>query len=164
MKMSDFLEEMPESFAIEVLSALPGPDRKDLLRKHNAKVKVSAGTLKRATRMAKECKRLVSALKKSDDLDAKRTFLQGWLARRAEMIVHFLGAWEVDNNNGIVENFDWVDTVELDTIKNSIEQLEIKELEPIAPLVYFAYLELPCTAEVLDVPALWAGLEAASAS
>ena len=53
MKMVEFLERLPESFAQEILTALPGPDRKDLLRSHGAKVKVTAGNLKRSVRAAK---------------------------------------------------------------------------------------------------------------
>lgn len=156
--MSDFLERLPESFATELLTALPGPDRKDLLRRHNAKVKVTAGTLKRSVRTAKETRLLLAALKKSD-LDAQRTFLQGWLARRAEMIVHLLDKWEVTHTNGIVEDFGWVKELSADKVKASLEGLS-EDLEPIAPLVYFAYLELPISAEVLDVDGLFQGLEA----
>ncbi len=162
MKLATFLERIPEPFALEILEALPGPDRKDLVRRHGAKVKVTAGNLKRSVRMAKECKALLAALRKSDDLDAQRTFLQGWLARRADMIVHFLTAWEVPNQGGIVEDFEWVNELTADKVKPSLAELPEKnaELEPIAPLVYFAYLELPCTEEVLDVDKLFADLEA----
>lgn len=158
MKLLTFLERLPEPFAIELLEALPGPDRKDLVRRHGAKVKVGAGSLKRSVRMAKECKLLLASLKKSDDLDAQRTFLQGWLARRADMIVHFLEAWEVKHTNGIVEDFGWVEELTAEKVKESLEAVKekVEDMEPIAPLVYFAYLELPCTDEVLDVDALFA--------
>lgn len=169
MKLATFLERLPDPFAVEILEALPGPDRKDLVRRHGAKVKVSAGNLKRAVRMQKEARALLDKLRKSEDLDAQRTFLQGWLARRADMIVHLLDAWEVQHSSGIVEDFDWVNELEADKVKASLEKLDEKlkedgrELEPIAPLVYFAYLELPCTEQVLDVDALFAGVEATPA-
>jgi hypothetical protein len=164
MKLSAFLDRLPEAFAIEILEALPGPDRKSLLREHGAKVKIGAGTLKRSTRMAKECKLLLNALKKSDDADAKRTYLQGWLARRAEMIVSFLDAWEVGHSSGIVEDFDWVQELETEKVKESVAAIREKltDLEPIAPLVYFAYLEVPCTDEALDVEELWKSVEPAA--
>ncbi len=163
MKLSDFLDRIPESFAIEILDALPGPDRKDLVKRHGAKVKIGAGTLRRADRMAKECKLLLNALRKSDDSDSKRTYLQGWLARRAEMIVSFLDAWEIQHTNGIVEDFDWVANVTAEQAKESLERItkENEELEPIAPLVYFAYLELPVTAEIMDLDAAWKSVEPA---
>ncbi len=159
MKMLDFLERIPPHFAQEILESLPAPDRKDLLRRHNAKAKLKAGSLNRAVRAKKEARNLISALKKSD-LDSQRTFLQGWLARRADMIVYFLNAWEIEHQNGIVESFDWVDELEVEKVKESLPGLtEMNEnLEPIAPLIYFAYLELPCTAEALDVDALIAGV------
>ncbi|MBT7693809.1 MAG: hypothetical protein HN750_17580 [Gemmatimonadales bacterium] len=161
MKLSAFLERIPESFAIEVLEALPGPDRKDLVRRHGAKVKIGAGTLKRSSRIAKETRLLLQALRKSEDLDAKRTFLQGWLARRAEMVVAFLNAWEVEHTNGIVDSFDWVTEITAETVTASLETIKEKceNLAPIAPLVYFAYLELPVSEEVLDVDALWKSVE-----
>lgn len=164
MKLSAFLERIPESFAIEVLEALPGPDRKDLVRRHGAKVKIGAGTLKRASRIAKETRLLLQALRKSEDLDAKRTFLQGWLARRAEMVVAFLNAWEVEHTNGIVESFDWVTEITAETVTASLETVKEKceNLAPIAPLVYFAYLELPVSEEVLDIDALWKSVEEAA--
>ena len=154
MKLTEFLERIPEPFAIELLEALPGPDRKDLLRQHNAKVKITAGNLKRAKRLAKECRLLVSALKKTDDTDAQRTFLQGWLARRAELIVGFLDHWEIPHQGGIVEDFGWVETLDPEVVKKSLEAVDEK-FEKHAPLVYFAYLELPCTHAVLDVEALF---------
>lgn len=157
MKLKAFLERLPEPFAIEILEALPGPDRKDLVRRHGAKVKIGAGSLKRADRMAKECKHLLAALRRSEDLDAQRTYLQGWLARRAELIVTLLDAWEVKHTNGIVEDFGWVEELSADKVKASLEKVDPK-FEKIAPLVYFAYLELPVTAEVLDVDALFADL------
>ena len=162
MKMLDFLERIPSHFAEEILQALPAPDRKDLLRRHNAKAKLKAGSLSRSVRATKEAKNLVSALKKSD-LDSQRTFLQGWLARRADMIVYFLNAWEVDHQNGIVEDFDWINEIDPAKVRETIPGLtEMNDqLEPIAPLVYFAYLEMPCTAEVVDIDALFAGLQPA---
>jgi hypothetical protein len=162
MKMTAFLESVPEAFAIEILEALPGPDRKDLVRRNGAKVKMGAGTLKRSDRIAKETRLLLQALRKTDDLDAKRTFLQGWLARRAEMVVAFLDAWEVSHSNGIVEDFGWVEELPAERVKASIEAVREKctDLEPIAPLVYFAYLQLPVTEEVLDVAELWKGVSA----
>lgn len=162
MKMLDFLERIPAHFAEEILQALPAPDRKDLLRRHNAKAKLKAGSLNRAVRATKEAKNLVSALKKSD-LDSQRTFLQGWLARRADMIVYFLNAWEVDHQNGIVEDFEWINEMDPEKVRETLPGLtEMNDqLEPIAPLVYFAYLEMPCTAEVVDVDALFAGLQPA---
>jgi hypothetical protein len=164
MKLKEFLERLPEPFAIQMLEALPAPDRKDLLRRHNAKVKVSAGSLKRATRMAKECGLLMRALLRSDDGDAARTFLQGWLARRAEMIVKLLDAWEIEHQNGIVEDFSWVQKLEAEKVKESLKVLEeLEGLEPFAPLVYFAYLEMPCTAEVYDLDEQFKQIEAAAA-
>lgn len=159
MKMVEFLERLPESFAQEILTALPGPDRKDLLRSHGAKVKVTAGSLKRSVRAAKETRLLMAALKKTEDLDSQRTFLQGWLARRADMIVHFLDKWEIKHQGGIVEDFGWVEKLTPEQVTASMEELP-EELEPIAPLVYFAYLQLPCSAEVLDLDALFAGVDA----
>jgi hypothetical protein len=47
MKMLDFLERIPPHFAQEILESLPAPDRKDLLRRHNAKAKLKAGSLNR---------------------------------------------------------------------------------------------------------------------
>ena len=155
MKVKELLERLPSRFAIEILEALPAPDRRDLVRRHGAKVKVSAGNLKRATRMAKEAKLLIPALVRDEDADEARTFLQGWLARRAEMIVKFLDAWEVEHQGGIVEDFDWVEKLDAETVKRSMDEaFDAEKFEPIAPLVYFAYLEIPCTAEVLDVDAL----------
>lgn len=161
MKLKALLERLPERFAIEILESLPAPDRRDLLRRHGAKVKVSAGNLKRANRIAKETRLLVPALIRDEDLDEARTYLQGWLARRAEMIVHFLDAWEVEHQGGIVEDFSWVEKLTAEQVKPSLESLEPDKFEPIAPLIYFAYLEVPCTEEVLDVDALLKGLEAA---
>lgn len=165
MKMQQFLERLPEPFAIEILEALPGPDRKDLLRRNNAKVSLRAGNLKRSLRRAKETRLLLQALIKNGDLDLQRTFLQGWLARRADMIVYFLNTWEIEHSNGIVDSFDWVNEVEAEKVKESLPGLkEMNEnLEDIAPLVYFAYLELPCASEVLDVDALFKDLEPAEA-
>ena len=108
--------------------------------------------------MAEEARKLLAALRRSSDLDAQRTFLQGYLARRAEMIVRLLDAWEIEHQNGIVEDFAWVDDLPAEKVKESLEVLkEVEELDPEAPLVYFAYLELPCTEEVLDVKALIEG-------
>ena len=42
MKMADFLERIPDAFALEVMEALPAPERKELVRRHGAKVKVRA--------------------------------------------------------------------------------------------------------------------------
>lgn len=164
MKLSAFLERIPETFAIEILDALPGPDRKDLVRRHGAKVKIGTGTLRRADRMAKECRLLLGALRKSDDMDSKRTYLQGWLARRAEMIVAFLDAWEVQHQGGIVEDFDWVKDLTIEQVKASVEKIvgENEDLEKVAPLVYFAYLEVEVTDQVLDVEAIWKSLEPAA--
>ena len=161
MNMTQFLERLPDGFAVELLDALPGPDRKDLLRRHGAKVKITAGSLKRADRMRKEARLLLTTLRKSDDSDAQRTFLQGWLARRADMIVHFLDKWEVEHQNGIVEDFGWVEELPAEKVKESLEGLR-EDLEPHAPLVYFAYLELPATEEVLDLDALFKGMETAA--
>lgn len=162
MKLTAFLQKLPEPFAVEVLEALPAPDRRELLRRHNCKVPVTAGSLKRATRIAKEARLLVNALIKSGEPDEARTFLQGWLARRADMIVTLLDTWKVQHQNGIVEDFAWVEKLEAATVKASLEKLDPK-LEPIAPLVYFAYLELPVTADVVDVDGLFKGLEASPA-
>jgi len=100
LKIRDFLKRLPEPFAIEVLEALPAPDRRELLRNHGAKVPISSGSLKRVDRLQKECRLLLAALDKSTDVDDSRTFLQGWLARRAEMIVGFLDAWESSTRAG----------------------------------------------------------------
>lgn len=159
MKLKAFLERLPEPFAVEILEALPAPDRRELLRRHGAKVAVSAGSLKRANRISKEARLLVKSLLESTDPDETRTFLQGWLARRAEMVVHFLDAWKVKHQGGIVEDFGWVEKLDPATVKASIEALGGKH-EPIAPLVYFAYLELPVTEQVLDVDALFKALPA----
>ncbi len=163
MKLKAFLSQIPESFSVELLEALPAPDRKELLRRHGAKVAMGAGSLKRANRVAAEAKLLLSALKKSDDADEARTFLQGWLARRAEMIVALLDAWKVQHQGGIVEDFSWVEKLDAATVKTSLEKLDPK-LEPIAPLVYFAYLELPVAEQVVDVDAILKGLAATPAS
>lgn len=171
MKLHDFLRRIPQSFALEMLEALPGPDRRELLRAHGARVKAGPGNLKRAARIAKEAKLLRGALLKSDEPDDVRSFLQGWLARRADMVVLLLDAWGIDHTNGIVEDFDWVETLSADAVKESLKVLEPSEededllrerkekLEPIAPLVYFAYLELPCSAEVLDLDAVFKSVE-----
>src|SRR5205085_11794854 len=82
MKLKDFLKRLPEPFAVEILEALPAPDRRELLRHHGAKVAMGAGSLKRADRIHKEVRLLLAALATSDDVDTKRTYLQGWLARR----------------------------------------------------------------------------------
>jgi hypothetical protein len=158
LKLREFLKRLPEPFAIEVLEALPAPDRRELLRRHGAKVAISAGSLKRSDRMQKEARLLLGALEKSDDVDDARTFLQGWLARRAEMIVGFLDAWGVQHQGGIVEDFEWVQKLEASKVKESIAKVGEKA-EPIAALMYFAYLELPVTAEVLDVDALMKSVE-----
>ena len=68
-------------------------------------------TLKRAARIQKETRLLLPALIKSGDPDEGRTYLQGWLARRAEMIVAFLDAWEIEHQGGIVEDFSWVEAL-----------------------------------------------------
>ncbi|MCA8922470.1 MAG: hypothetical protein KDD82_11715 [Planctomycetes bacterium] len=166
MKLHDFLQRIPQAFAIEMLEALPGPDRRELLRTHGARVKAGPGNLKRSARVSKEAKLLTSALLKSQEPDEIRSFLQGWLARRADMVVLLLDAWEIEHSNGIVEDFDWVPKLTPEKVKESLSVLkpsdddepilrERKEqLEPIAPLVYFAYLELPCSAEVLDLDAV----------
>src|SRR4051812_48475307 len=108
--------------------------------------------------MQKEARLLLGALEKTADVDDARTFLQGWLARRAEMIVGFLDAWGVQHQGGIVEDFEWVNKLEAAKVKESLVKVGAKA-EPIAPLVYFAYLELPVTEQVLDVPALLKGAE-----
>lgn len=165
MKLKDFLTRVPDEFGGEILSALPAPDRKDLLRRHDCKVTLRAGSLKRSVRQAKEAKLLLAALRRTDDTDAQRTFLQGWLARRADMIVYFLDTWEVEHNNGIVDHFDWVAELSAEKVKESLPGLkEVNDaLEDIAPLVYFAYLELPVSGEVLDVDAIFKELAPASA-
>lgn len=158
MKLRDFLKKLPEPFAVEILESLPAPDRRELLRRHGAKVAIGAGSLKRADRLGKEAKLVVSALQReSTDTDDARTFLQGWLARRAEMIVGFLDAWGVQHQGGIVEDFDWVEKLDAAKVKESVAKVGEKA-EPVAPLVYFAYLELPVTEQVLDVDALLKGV------
>ena len=157
MKLKDFLKRLPEPFAVEILEALPAPDRRELLRDHGAKVPIASGSLKRSDRILKETRLLVAALAKSEDLDAQRTFLQGWLARRAEMIVGFLDAWGVSHQGGIVEDFEWVGKLDAEKVKESLAKVGEKA-EPVAPLVYFAYLELPVTAEVVDVDGLLKGV------
>ena len=158
MKLREFLKKLPEPFAVEILEALPAPDRRELLRRHGAKVPIGAGSLKRADRLQKEAKLVLHALQReSTDLDDARTFLQGWLARRAEMIVGFLDAWGIQHQGGIVEDFDWVQKLEASKVKESLGKVGEKA-EPVAPLVYFAYLELPVTAEVLDVDNLLKGV------
>lgn len=163
MKLQAFLQRLPEPFAVEILDALPGPDRRELLHKFACKVPISPGNLKRANRVAKECKMLLGALHKDGDADAMRTYLQGWLARRAEMIVGFLDAWKVTHQGGIVEDFAWVEKLTPEQVKESLEKVP-EGTEPVAPLVYFAYLELPVTEQVLDVDALLKGVEAGSAA
>lgn len=162
MKLHAFLARCPDAFAVEILEALPAPDRRELLHKFGCKVPMSPGNLKRANRVGKECKLLVQALQKDGDADAARTFLQGWLARRAELIVSFLDAWEIKHQGGIVEDFGWAEKLGADKVKASLEKLPQGKFEPIAPLVYFAYLELPVTEQVLDVDALFKGVEAGS--
>lgn len=163
MKLKAFLQRVPDTFAVEILEALPAPDRRELLRRHGAKVPVSAGSLKRATRLAKEAGLLVKSLLRSEDPDEPRTFLQGWLARRAEMVVHFLDAWKVKHQGGIVDDFGWVEKLDVATVKQSLEGLDPK-LEPVAPLVYFAYLELPVAEQALDVDAIFKDLEGKQAA
>src|SRR5258708_3110101 len=106
MKLKDFLKRLPEPFAVEILEALPAPDRRELLRQHGAKVAISAGSLKRSDRLVKETRLLLKALEASTEVDDARTFLQGWLARRAEMIIGFLDAWGIQHQGGIVEDFE----------------------------------------------------------
>jgi hypothetical protein len=158
VKLVDFLKKLPEPFAVEILEALPAPDRRELLRSHGAKVAISAGSLKREVRILKEARLLLAALQKTTDLDDQRTFLQGWLARRAEMIVGFLDAWKIEHQGGIVEDFGWVEKLEAAKVKESLAKAT-ERVEPVAALVYFAYLELPCTAEVLDIDALLKSVE-----
>ncbi|MEZ6188541.1 MAG: hypothetical protein R3F62_26510 [Planctomycetota bacterium] len=172
MKLDEFLKRIPQAFAVEMLEALPGPDRRELLRTHGARVKAGPGNLKRADRINKEAKLLRSALLKTDEPDEIRSFLQGWLARRADMVVLLLDAWGIEHQNGIVEDFEWVENLGADKVKESLKVLEPtdedeailrerkEKLEPIAPLVYFAYLELPCSAEVLDLDAVFKSVEA----
>jgi hypothetical protein len=158
VKLKDFITKLPEPFAIEILESLPAPDRRELLRRHGAKVAIGAGSLKRTDRVTKECRILLRELERSSDPDDARTSLQGWLARRAEMIVGFLDAWGVQHQGGIVEDFDWVAKLEAAKVKESMAKLAEKA-EPVAPLVYFAYLELPVTEQVCDVTALLKGVE-----
>jgi hypothetical protein len=157
MKLKDFLKKLPEPFAVEILEALPAPDRRELLRHHGAKVPIAAGSLKRSDRLVKETRLLLKALEQSAEADDARTFLQGWLARRAEMIVGLLDAWGIQHQGGIVEDFEWVQKLEAAKVKESLAKVGEKA-EPIAPLVYFAYLELPITGEVLDVENLLKGV------
>ena len=157
MKLKDFLKKLPEPFAVEILEALPAPDRRELLRQHGAKVPIASGSLKRSDRLTKETRLLLKALENSAEADDARTFLQGWLARRAEMIVGFLDAWGIQHQGGIVEDFEWVQKLEAAKVKESLAKVGEKA-EPVAPLVYFAYLELPVTAEVLDVENLLKGV------
>jgi hypothetical protein len=152
MKLRDFLKKLPEPFAVEILNALPAPDRRELLRQHDAKVPIGAGSLKRSDRLVKETRLLLRSLENSTEVDEGRTFLQGWLARRAEMIVALLDAWGVQHQGGIVEDFEWVQKLEPAKVKESLTKVE--KFEPVAPLVYFAYLELPVTEQVVDVDAL----------
>lgn len=156
MKLKDFLKRLPEPFAVEILEALPAPDRRELLRHHGAKVPIGAGSLKRSDRLVKETRLLLKALEFAEPDDA-RTFLQGWLARRAEMIVGFLDAWGVQHQGGIVEDFEWVQKLEADKVKESLAKVGEKA-EPVAPLVYFAYLELPVTEQVVSVDDLLKGV------
>ena len=157
MKLKDFLKKIPEPFAVEILEALPAPDRRELLRRHGAKVPIAAGNLKRSDRLLKETRLLLKALEASIIVDDARTFLQGWLARRAEMIVAFLDAWGVQHQGGIVEDFEWVQKLEVAKVKESLAKAGEKA-EPIGPLVYFAYLELPVTEQALDVDNLLKGV------
>ena len=73
------------------------------------------------------------------------------------MIVGFLDAWGVQHQGGIVEDFEWVSKLEVGKVKDSVAKVGEKA-EPVAPLVYFAYLELPVTEQVLDVEALLKGV------
>jgi hypothetical protein len=158
LKLRELLKRLPEPFAVEILEALPAPDRRELLRRHGAKVAIAAGSLKRSDRLQKEARLIVQALQREGaDLDDGRTFLQGWLARRAEMIVGFLDAWGVQHQGGIVEDFDWVEKLEAAKVKESLAKVGEKA-EPVAPLLYFAYLELPVTEQVLDVDGLLKGV------
>ena len=163
MKLVDLLKKLPEPFAIEILEALPAPDRRELLRRHGAKVPIAAGSLKRHDRIAKETRLLLQSLERTTDADDQRTYLQGWLARRAEMIVGFLDAWGIQHQGGIVEDFGWVEKLPAEKVKESLAKVGEKA-EPVAALVYFAYLELPVTEEVLDVDGLLRGVAQGSAA
>jgi hypothetical protein len=114
--------------------------------------------------VAKESRLLLNSLQKMDDkeTDDARTFLQGWLARRAEMIVGFLDAWGIQHQGGIVEDFEWVQKLDQAKVKESLAKIGEKA-EPVAPLVYFAYLEVPFTAQVLDVDSLLKGVQSGTA-
>ena len=66
MKLRDFLKKLPEPFAVEILQALPAPDRRELLRQHDAKVPIGAGSLKRSDRLVKETRLLLRSLENTD--------------------------------------------------------------------------------------------------
>lgn len=163
MKLEQFLSHVPQSFVLECLEALPGVDRRRLLQAHNCRVKMGPATLKRRDRMVAEAKKLYKAITESDDPEDKRSLFQGWLARRGEMIIAFLDAWEIEHKGGFVEDFDWVEKLELDKVKASIEQVkkdkpEVADDRAIA--IYLAYLELPHLEELYPVASIFAEAEA----
>ena len=93
-----------------------------------------------------EAKKLFAALERADDVEDKRSLFQGWLALRAPMIIALLDAWEVEHDNGIVEDFDWVSKLSDEAIESSIKtvrEAHPEEATDIAFMVYFAYLEMP---------------------
>jgi hypothetical protein len=164
MNVNDFLAKVPLSFVVECLDALPGVDRKRLLQAHNCRVKLSAGSLSKKARSESEAKKLYAALMRSEDSEDKRSIFQGWLARRAALIVGLLEAWEVTHQGGFVENFDWV--AGLDKEKVTAAMAKVKEANPevatdLAFMIYFAYLELPILSEIFDVDQVFAAQQVA---
>lgn len=146
MALADFFSKLPMPFVLECLESLPGNDRKRLLHVYNCRVKMGPGALSRKARVKAEAKKLFAALERADDVEDKRSLFQGWLALRAPMIIALLDAWEVEHDNGIVEDFDWVSKLSDEAIESSIKtvrEAHPEEATDIAFMVYFAYLEMP---------------------
>jgi hypothetical protein len=157
MKLHDFLEKMPATFVVECLEALPGVDRRRLLQSYNCRVKMGPTTLNRGARVQAEAKKLHKVLLDSDDVEDKRSIFQGWLARRAPMIIALLDAWEIEHKGGFVEDFDWVNELDIEKVKSSIEVVkkEHEETDDKAVAVYFAYLEMPKLEELFNLEELF---------
>lgn len=158
MKLHQFLEKMPTDFIVECLAALPGVDRRKLLQTYKCRVKMGPSTLKRQARLLAEAKKLHRVLLESDDVEDKRSVFQGWLARRAPMIIALLDAWEVEHQGGFVEDFDWVANLDNEKVKETISKIkeEHEEATDKSLAVYMAYLEMPGLEDMFNIDELFA--------
>jgi hypothetical protein len=158
MKLHNFLERMPANFVVECLEALPGVDRRRLLQSYKCRVKMGPATLKRQARLKAEGKKLHKVLLESDDVEDKRSIFQGWLARRAAMIIALLDAWEIEHQGGFVEDFEWVEKLDIEKVKRSLVTIkeEHEDATDKAIAVYFAYLEMPALEELFKLDEIFA--------